>query len=69
MMTTTTMMMMMTQLIREEQIEHTDFSVNISDFHPGREISNFGQEICFIDISYFVAFLSLDKFLDTTVWL
>jgi len=33
----------------EEQTEHTHFSVNVSNFYPGREISNFGREICYID--------------------
>jgi hypothetical protein len=36
----------MIQVIREEQTEHTDFSFN---FYPGREISNFGRKICYID--------------------
>jgi hypothetical protein len=65
----TMMMMMMTtmiQVIREEQTENTDFSVNVSNFYAGREISNFGREICYIDFYYFVVFLSLYKFLDTT---
>jgi len=46
------MIMMMTtmiQVIREEQTEHADFSVNVSKLYPGREISNFGREICYID--------------------
>jgi len=51
-MTMMVMIMMMTtmiQVIREEQTEHADFSVNVSKLYPGREISNFGREICYID--------------------
>jgi hypothetical protein len=46
MMTTTTTM---TQVIREEKTEHTDFSANVSNFYPDREISVFEREICYID--------------------